>query len=117
MSDPTWAREKDMTAAQVWEVRANEQLERARTAEERAQEAERQLRRFEAFSAVKAVGKDPVQAIEALAQSMEWGEVTKVTHLDGAGDGEWARCFVAGGTSFKASGHLVPGGVTLTWWK
>lgn len=67
---------------------------------------------------IYAVGETPEKAIEALAKFKGWGEITKVSDLDG-GDPKytWGRRFCAGGTGMKAAGWEVPGGVVLTWWK
>lgn len=67
---------------------------------------------------IYAVGRTPEEAILALAKAKEWGEVTKVQPLTG-GDPKytWGRVFYADGTSMKAAGWEVPGGVVLTWWK
>jgi hypothetical protein len=69
---------------------------------------------------VKAIGLSPDAAIRAFVHSKGWGTVSKIEELsDSQPDDQftWARRFTAGGTSFKAAGHEIPGGFTLTWWK
>lgn len=67
---------------------------------------------------VFAAGATPEDAIRSYAEAMGWGEVTSLADLPG---GEpcftWGRSFTAGGTSFRAAGWDVPGGVVVTWWK
>jgi hypothetical protein len=67
---------------------------------------------------IYAVGKTPEECILAAAKAQGWGEVTKITDLEG-GDSQytWGRSFYADGTSMKAAGWDVPGGVVMTWWK
>ncbi len=67
---------------------------------------------------IHAVGKSPEECIIAMAEFKGWGEVTKITNLEG-GDPKytWGRRFYADGTSAKAAGWEVPGGFILTWWK
>jgi len=67
---------------------------------------------------VYAVGESPEDAIDLYAEAMGWGEVSSVSDLPcGAACFTWGRSFCAGGTSFKAAGWDVPGGVVLAWWK
>lgn len=65
-----------------------------------------------------AVGKTPEECIKVAAESKGWGEITKIADLEG-GDPKytWGRSFRADGTSMKAAGWSVPGGVVMTWWK
>ena len=65
-----------------------------------------------------AVGKTPEDAILALAHFKGWGDVTGIAPLEG-GDPKytWGKSFYADGTSMKAAGWTVPGGIVLTWWK
>jgi len=95
----------------IHQVREEEIL---RTLSEVAQEARRTALAEEIF----AVGKTPEEAIRALALALDWGEITKISNLEG-GDARytWGRRFLADGTSMKAAGWDVPGGVVLTWWK
>lgn len=67
---------------------------------------------------IHGIGKTPEEAIVAAAEHKGWGEVTKIAPLDG-GDPKytWGRSFCADGTSMKAAGWSVPGGVVMTWWK
>lgn len=67
---------------------------------------------------VFAVGRTPEEAIDSYAVAVGWGELEDIADLT-CGDPcfTWGRTFTAGGTSFKAAGWDVPGGVVLTWWK
>ena len=75
-------------------------------------------RRLALQDEIYAVGKTPEDCILAAAKAQGWGDVTKVTDLEG-GDKQftWGRRFLANGTSMKAAGWAVPGGLVLTWWK
>lgn len=67
---------------------------------------------------VHAIGRTPDEAIYAFAEFGGWGKITEISILE---DGDpmytWGRRFFADGTSMKAAGWSVPGGVVLTWWK
>lgn len=64
-----------------------------------------------------AVGRMPEEAIVSLAHFKGWGEVTKFSALEGGNPlYSWGRRFLADGTSMKAAGWEVPGGVVVTWW-
>jgi hypothetical protein len=66
---------------------------------------------------IHAVGQTPEECILAAAKKIGWGEITKITDLEG-GDPKytWGRRFYADGTSMKAAGWEVPGGLVMTWW-
>jgi hypothetical protein len=67
---------------------------------------------------IYAIGQNPEQAIRALAHVKGWSEVTRIEDLKGGDERyTWGRRFYADGTSMKAAGWDVPGGVVLTWWK
>jgi len=68
---------------------------------------------------VYAVGKTAREAIRAWAAERGVGEVDVESfyELDGDPKWHWGYGFNADGTSFKAAGQEVPGGVVLTWWK
>lgn len=82
------------------------------------QEVAEQARMWAVVDDLHAVGKTPEEAIVSLAHFKGWGEVTKISELDG-GDPKytWGRRFLADGTSMKAAGWEVPGGVIVAWWK
>lgn len=66
-----------------------------------------------------SVGRYPREAIQAICAARGWGKASKFTRLP-KGDERytWGFHFVAdNGTSFKAAGIHIPGGVILTWWK
>jgi hypothetical protein len=65
-----------------------------------------------------AVGKTPEECIRAYAASQDFGPVETITELE-EGDPKytWGRRFYVGGTSMKAAGWAVPGGVIMTWLK
>lgn len=70
------------------------------------------------FQRVYSVGMTPTLAIMALGEKISWGvmfnfEPQSVAHPDR----EWYMRFTADGTSMKAGGRYVPGGVILDWWK
>lgn len=66
---------------------------------------------------IHAVGQTPEECIHNAAEYKGWGEVTKITDLEG-GDPKytWGRRFYADGTSMKAAGWKAPGGFVMTWW-
>lgn len=67
---------------------------------------------------IYAVGSDVQSALFSLGESLNWGEIEDIefqSHEDAPC--EWYVCFYAGGTSMKASGEYVTGGVIVTWWK
>lgn len=65
-----------------------------------------------------AVGKTPLEACDALARERWGGTVEKLgAPLPGDDTYDWGYRFWSDGTSFKAAGVNVPGGVILTWWK
>ncbi len=71
-----------------------------------------------------SVGRCPKEAISALCKARGWGKIEgKLTPLpteNDRGDSRytWGFHFCScDGTSFKAAGIHVPGGVILTWWK
>lgn len=66
---------------------------------------------------IHAVGQTPEECILAAAEAKGCGKVTKITDLEG-GDPKltWGRRFYLDGTSMKAAGRKVPGGLVLTWW-
>ena len=67
---------------------------------------------------IHSIGEDPEGAIRALGHAKDWGAITQIRDLEG-GDPKytWGKSFYADGTSMKAAGWTVPGGVVLTWWK
>lgn len=66
---------------------------------------------------IHGIGKTPEEAIAAAAAHKGWGEITKISPLeDGDPKYTWGRRFYADGTSMKAAGWSVPGGVVMTWW-
>jgi hypothetical protein len=115
---PQWMLDEKLLPAHLWEKRAREQTARAEAAENRAAKAETALGDAE-WAAPKAVGKTPEDAIKALSKAKGWGQVKMGEPLENGPDAKysWGFRFHAGGTSFKAAGHELPGGVTLTWWK
>jgi hypothetical protein len=115
--DPQWAVDATRSSEEVWKLRAEEQLRRSRELAASLKKAEEALRVAEDKLPL-SIGKTPEDAIRALAEEMEWGEVEMGAGLEG-GDPKytWGYRFRAGGTSFKAAGWSVPGGVVLTWWK
>jgi hypothetical protein len=77
------------------------------------------------YQRVYSVGSTAVDAIQALGARIGWGELAD---FQDEGDGGstnpveaelsgWYYRFTADGTSMKAGGWYVPGGVVLDWWK
>jgi len=66
---------------------------------------------------VYSVGDTPEAAIRALGKKVGWGEITGLDPQPQETPGSWYYRFWAGGTSMKAGGRHVPGGVLLDWWK
>jgi nucleotide-binding universal stress UspA family protein len=114
--DPQWAVDATRSSEEVWKLRAEEQLRRSRELAASLKKAEEALRDAEDKLPL-SIGKTPEDAIVALAKELEWGEVFMGAPLEGDGPYTWGYRFLAGGTSFKAAGWSVPGGVVLTWWK
>ncbi len=72
------------------------------------------------WSTVWSVGATPLDAIRALCKARWNGDLEgELTPLPGGNPSlEWGFRFQSdNGTSFKAAGIFVPGGVILTWWK
>jgi len=69
------------------------------------------------FQRVYAVGLTPEKAIRALAKKVGWGRVQGFEEQPCDEDGGWFYRFRSGdGTSMKAGGRFVPGGVLIDWW-
>lgn len=66
---------------------------------------------------ILATGEAPEQAIHALGRELGWGPLDRFEEQEANASDEWYYRFRADGTSMKAAGDYVPGGVTLTWWK
>lgn len=118
MNTPQWAQDEKLSNAQLWEQRAREQEKRATDAEALVAKLQYELESVQRYAPM-AFGKTPEDAIKALAKSKGWGKVVMGDVLEGGDDKRftWGFRFHAGGTSFKAAGGDMPGGVTLTWWK
>ena len=75
------------------------------------------------FQRVYSVGKTPELAIRALGKKVGWGRVhgfesQPTNDADMSPFETWYYRFWTGqGTSMKAAGRFVPGGVILDWWK
>jgi hypothetical protein len=63
-----------------------------------------------------SVGKKPEQAIRAYGRHHSWGKVANLQRQESLPD-HWYYTFTASGTSMKAAGIYVTGGVIMTWWK
>ena len=68
------------------------------------------------FQRVYAVGADPECALGALGKKIGWGKLDHF-RFESASFGSWYCRFTADGTSMKAGGRYVPGGVIVDWWK
>lgn len=66
---------------------------------------------------IYAVGRNIKEALAALAESCGWDEVTGIEDQKTDVPCEWFVRFHADGTSMKASGEHVAGGVIVLWWK
>jgi hypothetical protein len=66
-----------------------------------------------------SVGKTPRQAIFSLGRARKWGKITGLKAMPSPDYDAyaWGYRFWADGTSMKAAGICVPGGVICTWWK
>jgi hypothetical protein len=74
------------------------------------------------FQRVYSVGLQPTEALRALGDKIGWGKLDNFRLEDwNGGSGrvgdEWFCRFTADGTSMKAGGRFVPGGVIVDWWK
>lgn len=70
------------------------------------------------FQRVYSVGRTPLEAIKALSKEIGWGKCYNFRAQDVEHPGEWYYRFWSGsGTSMKAGGRFVPGGVIADWWK
>lgn len=68
---------------------------------------------------IYSVGPTIERALKSLGKGIGWGKVEKVElqPSDGRPPSDWYARFCAGGTSMKAAGQYVRGGVVVTWWK
>lgn len=64
-----------------------------------------------------AVGATIEGALNALGTTNKWGDLTKIEHQPVDVPCKWYVRFRADGTSMKAAGEYVSGGVIVTWWK
>ncbi len=65
-----------------------------------------------------AFGTSPEDAIGTFAETQGWTDATIGEAIHGGDDRyTWGFHWRADGTSMKAAGWHVPGGVVLTWWK
>lgn len=71
------------------------------------------------MDAIWSVGKTPADAIAAFCLARTGKPVEEIGDLIVGSDKRfaWGFSFVCDGTSFKAAGINVPGGVVMTWWK
>lgn len=67
---------------------------------------------------IHAVGPTVEAALQHMQRGLSWGEIEHIEYQkhDGA-PCTWYVRFTAGGTSMKAAGEYVRGGVIVTWWK
>ena len=116
--EPHWVLDEKVSEAKLWEQRARDAMRQAREQAGEVKRLEDALRRA-VDSIPHSVGKTSEDAIRALAKDKGWGEVEMGEPLGPGSDPvyTWGFRFHAGGTSFKAAGWGVPGGVVLTWWK
>ncbi len=66
---------------------------------------------------IHAVGRTVEEALTALGKRHGWGKVTDLafqSHTNAPV--EWYVRFAVDGTSMKAAGHYLTGGVIVTWW-
>jgi hypothetical protein len=74
------------------------------------------------YQRVYSVGLQASDAIQSLGDKIGWGKLDNFHFEDVApgtgklGD-QWYATFTADGTSMKAGGRFMPGGVILDWWK
>jgi len=66
---------------------------------------------------IHAVGVDIPSALEALGRGLGWGHIDGIVMQEVDVPCKWYVRFHADGTSMKASGEHVRGGVIVTWWK
>jgi hypothetical protein len=66
---------------------------------------------------IHAVGTSVERAIHTLGRSLKWGKIANIEWQPIDTPCQWYIRFEAGGTSMKASGEYVTGGVIVTWWK
>ena len=66
---------------------------------------------------IYAVGRNVEEALEALGKERKWGKVEGIEWQEVDVPCEWYVRFIADGTSMKASGEFITGGVIVTWWK
>ena len=113
-----WAKEAVMSAAEIWEQRAQEQLSRAREFEAKTYRLEKQIYKLE-DDVVLAVGTEEEKTAHAFC-AVQWPDDT-VTEMsveeNTEGDGTWWVRFLLDGTSMKLGGKQLPGGFAVTWWK
>jgi hypothetical protein len=66
---------------------------------------------------IHAVGKTVKGALVSLGRDFRWGKVENIEEQTSDVPARWFVRFTAGGTSMKAAGEYVRGGVIVTWWK
>ena len=66
---------------------------------------------------IHAVGTTVKAALVSLGRGVRWGKVENLVAQPSEVPAQWFVCFTAGGTSMKAAGEYVRGGVIVTWWK
>jgi hypothetical protein len=118
-NDPDWAKDSQVSKAEMWERRARRELSRARKAEDALEKAEKRIYDMEG-DVTLAVGETAELAALAFAKHKWPGQpVTEMSlQLDGDEDGRKefrVRCYVDG-TGMKIDGHSVPGGFVVTAW-
>ena len=66
---------------------------------------------------IYAVGTTVERALKALGKTNEWGKIDNIVFQEVDTPCVWYVRFTSDGTSMKASGEYVTGGVIVTWWK
>lgn len=66
---------------------------------------------------IYAVGVDIPSALDALGRGLGWGQLDCIVKQEVDVPCKWYVHFTADGTSMKAAGEFVRGGVIVTWWK
>lgn len=73
--------------------------------------------RMEFNLTIYAVGVTVETALLSLGETLGWGRIENIDFQPVDVPCNWHVRFHAGGTSMKAAGQYVTGGVIVTWWK
>lgn len=91
-TDPQWAKDRHLSREDLWQRRSEDQLIRAREAEDKVAELQEEVRRIK-HDRVRSVGTNVLDCLQNLAADSEWGKVDpdSITPNDGSDDDPFDR--------------------------